>query len=213
MRKLHLAALALAGSLAAATVAQAQPRPYIGLVYPAGGQTGTTASIRLGGQNLNDLEQVLVSGTGVSARIIEFLKRLDNQETQLLREQVAELKKIPADKQDEAAENLIARIDKRFAEYVNTPACGAISNLVLVDVTIASDAKPGPREIRVVTSKGVSNPMIFCVGQVPEIAQADALGHDPSARQGGIGLAQAARRRDRAAVRGAVRVERPDRLG
>jgi hypothetical protein len=165
----------LAGLLVLATAVQAQPRPYIGLVYPAGGQTGTTVSIRLGGQNINDVDGVLVSGTGVSARIVEFLKRLDNQETQLLREQVAELKKIPADKQDGAAKNLIARIDKRFAEYVNTPACNSIANLVLVDVTIASDAKPGPREIRLVTTKGVSNPMIFCVGQVPEIARKPML--------------------------------------
>jgi hypothetical protein len=175
MKKRHLPVLALGVVFGLVSFAQAQPRPYIGLVYPAGGQTGTTVSIRLGGQNINDVDGVLVSGTGVSAKIVEFLKRLDNQETQLLREQVAELKKIPADKQDEAAKNLIARIDKRFAEYVNTPACNSISNLVLVDVTIASDAKPGPREIRLSTSKGVSNPMVFCVGQVPEIARKPML--------------------------------------
>ena len=40
---------------------QAQPRPYIGFVYPAGGQKGTTFQIRLGGQGLNEVNAVVVS--------------------------------------------------------------------------------------------------------------------------------------------------------
>lgn len=175
MNKLHLAVLAAAGWLAWASAAQAQQRPYIGFVYPAGAQQGTTVPIRLGGQNLNDVDQILVSGTGVSVKIDEFFKRLDNQESQLLREQLAELKRIPADKRDEAAQKLIARIERRMAELVNTPACAALSSLVLVNVTIASDAKPGPREIRLSTPRGVSNPLVFHVGQVPEVARKPML--------------------------------------
>src|SRR5512146_1473103 len=53
--------------LAVTTVALAQPRPYIGYVYPAGGQQGTNVQIRLGGQGLDDLTGVLVTGAGVTA--------------------------------------------------------------------------------------------------------------------------------------------------
>ncbi len=49
------------------------------------------------------------------------------------------------------------------------PACASIANLVIVEVTIASDAKPGERELRLATPRGVTNPMVFCVGQVPEV--------------------------------------------
>ena len=45
--------LGLVAWLATASAAcGAGPRPYIGYVYPAGGQQGTTFQVRLGGQGL-----------------------------------------------------------------------------------------------------------------------------------------------------------------
>ena len=80
------ALLGLAGWLALAPAAQAQRRPYIGYTYPAGGQQGTTLQIRLGGQDMDDVSAVLVTGSGVSARVVEYFRRLNNQEIQLLNE-------------------------------------------------------------------------------------------------------------------------------
>ena len=40
-------------------------RPYIGFVYPAGGQQGATVQIRLGGQGMEQVSAILISGTGV----------------------------------------------------------------------------------------------------------------------------------------------------
>ena len=51
MNKLRFAILGLAMLVAAASSARAQNQ-YIGYVYPAGGQQGTTFPIRLGGQGL-----------------------------------------------------------------------------------------------------------------------------------------------------------------
>ena len=34
---------------------------------------------------------------------------------------------------------------------------------------MAASAKPGPREIRLATPRGVSNPLVFHVGQLPEV--------------------------------------------
>lgn len=48
------------------------------------------------------------------------------------------------------------------------------SNAAAVRVIIAPDAAPGPREIRAVTAEGVSNPVKFFVGDLPEIMENEA---------------------------------------
>lgn len=168
--KLAPSAVALAAVLAVASAAQAQPRPYIGFVYPAGGQRGTTFQIRLGGQGMAADSEVFVSGKGVRAKVLEYLPRLNPQEHSLLREQLAELKRPTAKKNQESLE-MMARIELRLAEYVNTPACNSISNIMLVEVTIDKGAEPGPRELILSTLRGVSNPLVFHVGQVPEVSR------------------------------------------
>jgi len=186
---------------------------YIGYAYPAGGQRGTTFQVKLGGQRLDDVCGVIVSGTGVTGRIAEYQRRLGSQETQLLQEQVRELKRQfappappkpttpvapkPAEtspnppkpatppvpepptpapsaavsEKDQAALDMIARIEKRIAGVVNRPACAALADIVFIEITAAPDAQPGPREIRLVTPKGVSNPLVFEIGQVPELCR------------------------------------------
>ncbi len=188
MRRVRwLAVLGLAALAATSSQAWAQPRPYIGYVYPAGGQQGTTVHIRLGGQGLDGIDSAIISGPGVQARLVEYYRRLTNEEVTMLSEQARELRKslTPTPKinrasikaatqkteispKDEAAMRFIDRIEKRMTERVQTPACASISNLVFLDVTIAPDAPPGAREIRLVTPRGVSNPLVFHVGQVPE---------------------------------------------
>jgi len=190
-RLVWLPILGLAGVLATAPSAWGQSTAYIGFVYPAGGQQGTTVQIRLGGQRLYGTRDAIVTGTGVSAKLVEFRRKLGNQEVSLLREQLRELKPRwrgrqgarakqwarakqgaqGAARQDEATRKIIAKIETRIAEWVNRPACASLSEIALVEVTIAPDAEPGAREIRLVTSRGVSNPMVFCVGQVPEVAR------------------------------------------
>jgi hypothetical protein len=194
----------LAALLAATASTHAQPRPYIGFVYPAGGQQGRTFMVRLGGQNLEGASEVLVTDTGVSARVVECYRRLGPQEITLLNEQLKELKQakpaVAAPKtnsepammaadatmmsaastsgktnapvgQGEATRQLIAKIDRRIAEYCNRPASMALAGLVFIEVTVAPDAEPGERELRIRTPTGVSNPMVFHVGQLPEVSR------------------------------------------
>ena len=190
------------------TPAHAQPRAYIGFVYPAGGQQDTTVQVKLGGQNLDGASEVLVTGTGVTGRVIECYRRLSNQEITLLNEQLKELKqakpaaaaarmdseppmmssdtamKSPsatpgktavAAGQGEATGKLTARIEKRIAEFCNRPASVALAGLVFLEVSIAPDAEPGERELRIRTPTGVSNPMVFHVGQLPEFSRKPML--------------------------------------
>jgi ribosomal protein L40E len=72
---------------------------------------------------------------------------------------------------EEAKQKLIERIRRRFAEDERTPAVRSQTELVFAEVTVSPDAKPGLREIRVITKRGISNPLPFYVGQVPEVAR------------------------------------------
>lgn len=205
MRRLHwLLLLGVTTGLALGPGARAQTRPYIGFVYPAGGQQGTTVQVRLGGQGLDGLHAALVTGSGATARVVEFQRRLNNQELQLLNEQLKELKRATtagdaatappmtaepslmmsaatpeatgsAPAKEVATSNLIARIEKRTREFVQTPACAAIATLAFVEVQLAPDAEPGRREIRLVTTRGVSNPLAFQIGQLPELTRKPML--------------------------------------
>jgi hypothetical protein len=65
----------------------------------------------------------------------------------------------------------IAEIRKKLATVVRRPANPAISELVTVQITVAPDAAPGQREIRLATANGLSNPLVFCVGEVPEFSE------------------------------------------
>ncbi len=179
--------------LALASLAWAQARPYIGFAYPAGGRQGTTFTVKVGGQGLDGVDRALVTGAGVTAKVVEYHRKLGNQEMQLLREQLNELKKGAGGKdmpmkdmsmdmmgkgaggKDPAGTDLAARLQRRLAEYVNQPACASISSLVFVEVTIAPEAEPGARELRLGTPGGVSNPLAFHVGQLPETARKPLL--------------------------------------
>jgi hypothetical protein len=189
-RVLWFPILGLVGLLAIASSARGQSTPYIGYVYPAGGQQGTTVQVKLGGQRIDGTSGAVVTGEGVSAKLVKYYRRLSNQELNLMREQVRELKQEAARKakaqagaknkakakpkitaEDRAKQEMIARIDKRISEWVNRPACAALSSIAVIEVTIAPDAEPGPREVRLITARGTTNPMAFHVGQVPEIAR------------------------------------------
>jgi hypothetical protein len=174
-----------------------QGRPYIGFVYPAGGQQGTTFQVKLGGQALENASAARFTGTGVSAKVVECYRRLGSQEITLLNEQLKELKRgkpvaathamsseaammaagaTPGKTTtevapDEATAKLIARIEKRIAEHCDRPASVSLAGLVFLEVTIAPDAPPGERELRIATPTGVSNPMVFHVGQLPEVSR------------------------------------------
>ena len=88
----RLPILGLAVLLAAASSAWAQNQ-YIGYVYPAGGQQGSTFPIRLGGQRLTHASDLVVSGEGVSVRLVDYYRVWNNQEMALLRQQLNELRK------------------------------------------------------------------------------------------------------------------------
>lgn len=235
--RLPILVLAILAVAASSALAQNQ---YIGYVYPAGGQQGSTFPIRLGGQRLQHASDLMVTGEGVSVRLVDYYQIWNNQELGLLRQQLRELKKkdttvgdamaahmaffefpatikppapkgivctacgslnpigttvcsncnatleqpkkpsagnagadgdAPKSQNEIAKQKLIDRIERIFAEDERFPAVRAHRELVFAEVTIEPDAKPGRREIRVITKQGVSNALPFYIGQVPEVAR------------------------------------------
>ena len=152
-----------------ATESSAQKKPsadtYIGYVYPAGGQQGTTVDIRIGGQGLDKVYGATVSGEGVHAKVVECRRKMGNQETRLLKEQINQLKK--SDQKNETDREIAIRAKAVLADYVKKPASESLSILIFIRVTIDKDAPPGPREIRLQTARGLSNPRPFHIGQLP----------------------------------------------
>ncbi len=193
----------LAGAWTLAVQAQ-QSKPHIGFVYPAGGRQGTTFTIKVGRLNMQEVERVLVTGTGVTGKVTGYFRKLEYMDMKLLDEQLHELSRqaqgtpllaamattndtmvmaaggpiamtnaAPTVSSawvgaDEETLQRVARIQRRKCEYIDRPAYPAIAEFVELEMTIAPDAEPGPREIRLLTYQGVSDALLFQVGQLPE---------------------------------------------
>ncbi|MBP7935463.1 MAG: hypothetical protein KA354_12530 [Phycisphaerae bacterium] len=158
-----------------------QAGPRIGYVYPAGGRQGSTFQVVLGGQNLDGVNSVHVNGDGVEGMVIEHRKPLTQLQFSLLREKLKELmdKKAAAQKSRSATrpawtdedEKAVAELRKKLANPPNRQANPAIAETVLVEVTVGAGAEPGERELRLEAQGGLTNPIVFCVGQLPEFSE------------------------------------------
>jgi len=164
-RCLSTAVLALPAILAAASAAHAQQfHPSIAYVFPAGGRQGETFQVRVGGQFLSGAREAYVSGTGVQAKVVEHIRPMSQKEFNDLREEMRELLK---KRRDPEAQKRLAEIRKKISTFSRNIS-PALADTVVVEVTVAADAAPGRRQLRLATGIGVTNPLVFCIGQLPE---------------------------------------------
>jgi hypothetical protein len=186
--------------LAFAASAPAQPSsPHIGYVYPAGGRQGAVFQIAVGGQFLNNATNAFISGPGVQSVVVDYSRPMTQKEFNDLREKLKELqdRRAAANSRGRGAQakpqsgtNVWTAADERmFAEmrqkmFLYAPkrnANPAIGETVTVRVTLAADAEPGERELKLATPIGLSNPLRFCVGQLVEYnKQGSKLSADPA---------------------------------
>lgn len=191
-----VAACRVALLLACATTLSAQQSftPHVGYVLPAGGSQGASFQVKVGGQYLGGVSNVFISGAGIEAAVADYLRPLNGQELKDLREQLKMLqdKRGAARGDRQAAANagtqarpawtaadmrMIAEIRGKIAQSQKRSANPAISEIVTLRVTISSNAEPGERELRLGTPQALSQPLVFCVSQLPEFnkpAPADA---------------------------------------
>jgi hypothetical protein len=62
-------------------------------------------------------------------------------------------------------------VRKKMSSSVRRPANPAISELAVVRITIAPDAEPGQRELRIASKNSLSNPLFFHVGKLAEFTK------------------------------------------
>ena len=171
--------------------AQQPTLPRLGYVYPAGGRQGTTFQVTVGGQNLASATNVFLTGSGLQATVLEYNRPMPQNEFNTLRDELKTLqeKRTAATQRarprngtgaSRAATNAWTSADeRRFAEIrtkilknpPNRQASPALAETLTLKLVAAPEAAPGDRELRLGAPSGLSNPLRFCVGQLPEFAK------------------------------------------
>jgi hypothetical protein len=187
--------LCMAAVLAIAPIARAQRNPDIGYVYPAGGRQGVTFQVAISGQYLDGATDVVIYGGGIKGTILEHVKPLNGKQIALLRDRIKELQEMmksekadepnsvaiadanavinPQTKMDkEAMQKEMADIKKQLANPKNRIRDNPqLAEDITIRVAVAADAEPGERELRLKTALGLSNPLTFYVGKLPEYSE------------------------------------------
>jgi hypothetical protein len=188
--------------------------PHVGYVYPAGGQQGAVFEVTIGGQFLDGVKGVLLSGDGVQAVIEKYVKPFTSKEFNELRDKLMEawMKSTATDsstmgkpamppqgtppnppqinidaliKNGQLAtlakeigiddDKIQALVDyRRKLSDPKRQQNPQLSECVVVKITVAPGATVGMRELRLETPIGISNPLRFYVGNLPEIKKPDA---------------------------------------
>ena len=165
---------------------------HIGYLYPAGGQTGTTVEILVGGRALWGVTGVRVSGGGVKVISVEKVpgmghvpgtqKRYMIKCLRQIRNGSAELPPPPEHNDKEWRKNRyydnLAKLTPLQRELVERnlhippdplQKSPSIANMVIVRLEISPDAKPGRREFRLVGRGQISDPLPFFIDNAREI--------------------------------------------
>ena len=174
--------------LAGAAFAQ-QGGPHLAYVYPAGGKVGTTFQITVGGQFLAAVSNAFITGPGVTATVLEHHRPLGQKEFNELRDRLKVLQdKFQAARKRDSGTNVWTAVDATERDQIraeifknppNRTANPAMIDTVIIKIFVATNAAPGDREIRLTTPNGLSNPLRFCLGTLPEISKPAAKAANP----------------------------------
>jgi len=184
MKKILFAGLVF--SLAGTVFSQT---PHLAYVYPAGGKVGTTFQIVVGGQLLMTASNAFITGPGITATVIDHSRPMPQKEFQDLRERLKELQeKFKTTRKVNSGTNVWTTADTNEREEIrakilknppNRTANPAMIETAIVRVTIATNAAPGDHEIRLGSLNALSNPMKFCLGELPEVTKLSAKPANP----------------------------------
>jgi hypothetical protein len=110
------------------------PPPHLGYLYPAGGQQGATVTLFAGGQYLNGVKHVHVSGTGIQGRVVHAYQPLRN---------------LDADQRRELARQIREAWDTRLAALPEAERAGvSLSRALPFNIRSAKVAPEGVTEVK-----------------------------------------------------------------
>ncbi|MBL7076248.1 MAG: PPC domain-containing protein [Kiritimatiellae bacterium] len=175
--------------------------PHIGYVYPAGARQGMKVDITVGGQFLEDTTEPVFTGKGVRARVVGYFKELTPQEINRLRNRIQKLEQTveskTGDERTKMEDQMAEILDEFEAQGCNEKgrylkgrrpdpkkqANAQLRERVTLRCTIGPQAKPGAYELRLKTPKGLSNAIVFQVGEVPEVRETEPNDREPEEDQ------------------------------
>lgn len=202
MTKTLIIRLWLIAGLAGCANAALGAEPYIGYIYPAGSQKGSVVKVNIGGQQLRGAREVYISGKGAQAAVLayesaagplnktqqdELKRRLSELQTRRANTRVRqnnnakldpnapriELPDIPELRNLETlTRDQLTKIRDKFLNF-NKKTKPPIAETVTLEIKIDADAAPGDRELRLLTANGLTNPIVFQIGQLPEVQESD----------------------------------------
>ena len=159
--------------LALVPVVLAQNAPHLAYVLPAGGRQGATFQVQAGGQFLPNVSAVYVSGSGIHATLSDYARPMNAMQATELRDRMQELQKQPLT--DAVRKEMVDTRVKLLTFNARRLTSPVLAETVTLQITIAPGAAPGKRELRVATPQGLSNPLVFCVGQLPEFTEKESI--------------------------------------
>lgn len=173
---------------------QAPPTPHLGYAYPAGGKQGEVVDVTVGGQTLKDPTAAYITGTGIQVAVGAYARPMNQKEFTDIRDKLTEaakdlrgpgaLRVLPQPSNVAAFERLAKEAGvsdsdlKGFLEFIKSrrdtkrQPNPQLAESVALKLTIDPQAPPGVRELRVLTPAGISNPIRFVVGTLPELTRA-----------------------------------------
>lgn len=167
--------------------ALSQALPRIAALYPPGARAGSTVEVSIRGGGLEGAREVIVDGTGVSAKLSEANVKLDPAEQKVFGAKCALCHELrgPATI-SRTAEQWVATVDRmirdrgapiepadrgKIVSYLQAAARAGAG--LTAQVSIAADAQPGRREIRIVGANGTSTAFPFEVSSRPEALEVE----------------------------------------
>ncbi len=169
-----------------ASMASAQT-PQIAGVFPAGAKAGRTVEVVLRGGNLQGAKKLLITGEmGVSAEVQPGGAPADEALRPLVQSKCTSCHELRTpDNRTMTSEQWAATVERmitqrsaqlstddkdKVTKYLQAKARAGV---ITAKVTVADQAAPGPRELRLVTDAGVSTAFTFEVGDLPETLAAE----------------------------------------
>lgn len=169
--------------------AHAAVPPHIGYVYPAGGMPGAELELDIGGQYLKDVKELRIGGLEIEGEVTGYERVYERREAGRIRRMKETLE---ARREEEDAPERREQIDRaleKIEEENNMlrkqrrseredPLMARrkqfnpqIAERISVRIRLPEEAAAGTYELRAVTEDGLSNPMVFRIGSLPELME------------------------------------------
>lgn len=189
--------LAVAVAALGASPAAAQPganEPHLAYAFPAGCQQGVSVEIVIGGQHLQQVKEAAIAGGGVQLKVVKWYRPMTRGEFNDLRMKLDETRKKLEEQGGQPSEAEVAKsagvTDEQLREMEiyrqrdrdeKRQPNEQLEEELTIEATVASDAAPGKRELRLLTESAVSNPLWIQIGVLPEVRETEPNDAAPDA--------------------------------